>query len=187
MISLKLPGDEPTSQPRPTKPADLTPVGKVDVDPMAGYSFATIKQQRSDYVSLVLWFVIGLVLGFLIGHHDWKQSSIPDDDQQQQVEPDKKQSDKKIEAAGSTFVFVFEFQTKTAEQQLLLRDMPGWVKLHKCEFRTFDEGSEEAKPYRAAAEKVGIASPFLAVARGRNIVRVFEFPKDRTTLEGLVK
>lgn len=180
MISLKLPGDEP----RPTKLAELTPVKPVDVDPIAGYSFATIKQQRSDYVSLVLWFFIGLILGFLIGHHDWKQSSIPDD-QQQQVEPDKKQS--QIEAAGSVFVFVFEFQTKTAEQQLLLRDMPGWVKLHKCEFRTFDEGSEEAKPYRAAAEKAGITTPFLAVARGRNIVRVFEFPKDRTILEGLVK
>lgn len=100
---------------------------------------------------------------------------------------EKKSNVNKIEAAGSIFVFVYEFQTKTADQELLVRDLRSWSLINKCDFRQFDQDSKDAEPYKIAAEKAGLKSPFLAVVRDKKIVRVFDWPRDRLALEGLVK
>jgi hypothetical protein len=128
---------------------------------------------------------IGLLIGFSIG----KPGPERIDDGRQVVDPDKseRKSTNKVEAAGSVFVFVYEFQTKTADQELLVRDLRAWSMINKCDFRQFDQDSKDAEPYKVAAEKSGLKSPFLAVVRDKKIVRVFDFPRDRLALESLVK
>jgi hypothetical protein len=125
------------------------------------------------------------LVGFVSGTRF--ESSGRDKQDEQIVEPDKKSDSNKIEAAGSVFVFVYEFQTKTADQELLVRDLRAWSDIKKCEFRQFDQDSKDAEPYKIAAEKAGLKSPFLAVVRDKKIVRVFDWPRDRQALEGLVK
>lgn len=136
------------------------------------------------------WYValISLAIGLLIGFVSGSQFEISDHQKDDQiVEPDKKSDSSKIEAAGSVFVFVYEFQTKTADQELLVRDLRAWSAIKKCEFRQFDQDSKDAEPYKVAAEKAGLKSPFVAVVRDKKIVRVFDWPRDRQALEGLVK
>jgi hypothetical protein len=136
----------------------------------------------------ISFLAIGLFFG-LFGSSYFDSGSIDHDNDQQIVDPDKseKQSSNKVEAAGSTFVFVYEFQTKTADQELLVRDLRAWSQINKCEYRQFDGDSKDAEPYKIAAEKAGMKAPFLAVVRDKKIVRVFDWPRDRTTLESLVK
>jgi hypothetical protein len=147
---------------------------------------------RRNYVAPIVSGVIGLLIGFyLAGFLDQDREPI-EPDRNEQVEPDKNEPEKqtdanKVEAAGSVFVFVYEFQTKTADQELLVRDLRAWSQIHKCEFRQFDRDSKDAEPYKTAAEKAGLQSPFLAVVRDKKIVRVFDWPRDRTALERLIK
>jgi hypothetical protein len=140
--------------------------------------------------------VIGLLIGFLIGSYfpffdDQHDQDDQKKDSEQIVEPEKKEEKKsdvpKIQAAGSWFVFIYEFQTKTADQELLVRDLRAWSMINKCDFRQFDQDSKDAEPYKIAAEKAGLKSPFMAVIRDKKIVRVFDWPRDRLALEGLVK
>ena len=141
------------------------------------------------YVALIQSGAIGLLIGFLVGVN-FQSFNFFQGDQESIVDPDndQKQSDAdRIEAADSVFVFVYEFQTKTADQELLVRDLRAWSEIKKCKFRQFDQDSEDAKPYKAAAEKAGLKSPFLAVVRDKKIVRVFDWPRDRESLERLVK
>jgi hypothetical protein len=175
MIKLSLDQPQPT-QPRPTRPVETTPInpertGKVDFFWYVAFSLA-----------------IGLLIGYVAGS---RLDSFENQKQDEQiVEPDKseKKSDaSKVEAAGSVFVFVYEFQTKTADQELLVRDLRAWSAIKKCEFRQFDQDSKDAEPYKVAAEKAGLKSPFLTVVRDKKIVRVFDWPRDRQALEGLVK
>ena len=147
------------------------------------------KVSEYGFVALIQSGAIGLLIGFLVGVN-FQSFDFFQDNQEKIVDPDKdqKQSDTdKIEAADSVFVFVYEFQTKTADQELLVRDLRAWSEIKKCKFRQFDQDSEDAKPYKAAAEKAGLKSPFLAVVRDGKIVRVFEWPRDREALERLVK
>ena len=69
----------------------------------------------------------------------------------------------------------------------MVRDLRAWSDIKKCEFRQFDQDSRDAEPYKIAAEKAGLKSPFLAVVRDKKIVRVFDWPRDRLALEELVK
>ncbi len=134
--------------------------------------------------------VIGLLIGYSLAGLLQRDHEPIEPDRNEQVEPDdsQKQTDSnKVEAAGSVFVFVYEFQTKTADQELLVRDLRAWSQIHKCEFRQFDRDSKDAEPYKTAAEKAGLQSPFLAVVRDKKIVRVFDWPRDRTALERLIK
>lgn len=179
MIELKL----PTQQPKPAE----QPATKPELQE----SFATLKQPRPDFVSYLLVMAVGLLLGFTAAGvlHDEKREKRDD---QGQIEPDGSDSEKqtnikRIEAKGAFFVFIYEFQTKTVEQELLLRDLSAWSQIYKCEYRTFDQDSKEAEVYKAAAEKAGLESPFLAVVRDKKIVRVVEWPRDRQALERLVK
>lgn len=147
---------------------------------------------RVDSSLSVAYFslAIGLLIGFCFGAN---YSTIDQDrkqDNEQIFEPDKeekKSEANRVEAAGSTFVFVYEFQTKTADQELLVRDLRAWCAIKKCDFRQFDQDSKDAEPYKVAAEKAGLKSPLLAVVRDKKIVRVFDWPRDRLALEGLVK
>ncbi len=132
---------------------------------------------------------IGLLIGFLVGVN-FQSFDFFQGDQESIVDPDndrKESNADKIEATDSVFVFVYEFQTKTADQELLVRDLRAWSEIKKCKFRQFDQDSEDAKPYKAAAEKAGLKSPFLAVVRNGKIVRVFDWPRDREALERLVR
>jgi hypothetical protein len=145
---------------------------------------------RRNYVALCVSGAIGLLIGFTLAGISDREPIEPD--RNEQVEPDKNEPEKqtdtnKVEAAGSVFVFVYEFQTKTADQELLVRDLRAWSQIHKCEFRQFDRDSKDAEPYKIAAEKAGLQSPFLAVVRDKKIVRVFDWPRDRTALERLIK
>jgi hypothetical protein len=160
----------------------LEKVEKIPAWPEIAPAIAQVKP-RQEYARLAVWFCLGALLGsFSQSYFDQRQHD------QQQVEPqDDKHDQQKIDASGSTFVFVLELQTKTADQELLLRDMRAWCGIHKCDFRTFDQDSKEAEVYKLAAEKVGVKSPFLAVVRDRKITRIFDMPRDRLTLEGLVK
>lgn len=133
---------------------------------------------------------IGLLVGFLVASYLNKPNENDRYQEEQIVEPDKsdrKSNISKVEAAGSIFVFVYEFQTKTADQELLVRDLRSWSLINKCDFRQFDQDSKDAEPYKLAAEKTGLKSPFMAVVRDKKIVRVFDWPRDRLALDGLVK
>jgi hypothetical protein len=178
MIELKLPSQ---SHPRPSRPAELTT--------FPSDSIGTIATQTPDYISYLFLFVMGCVVGYAVSAFQaskFEQDRQQNDDQQQ-VEPDKQTDTKRIEANGAFFVFIYEFQTKTVEQEMLLRDLPAWSEINKCKFRTIDQDSQNAAVYKTAAEKVGISSPFLAVVRDNKIIRVVEFPRDRQALERLVK
>lgn len=167
MIKLSL------EQPEEKKDTQTTPINPE----------RTWKVDSSWYVAFSL--AIGLLIGFVSGTQF--ESSSHDKQDEQIVEPDKKSNSNKVEAAGSVFVFIYEFQTKTADQELLVRDLRAWSDIKKCEFRQFDQDSKDADPYKIAAEKAGLKSPFLAVVRDKKIVRVFDWPRDRQALEGLVK
>ena len=121
--------------------------------------------------------IIAIAIGGLLAFSIIQNVDHSDRDQRrdEQTEPDKqsdksdKQSANRVTAEGSTFVFVFEFQTKTTDQELLLRDLRSWSLLNKCDFRTFDQDSKEADVYKVAAEKAGKVSPFLAVVQDKKI------------------
>ena len=164
---------------------------QIKVEPLGPIQQPEQPKKFSEYgfVAVIQSGAIGLLIGFLVGVN-FQSFDFFQDNQEKIVDPDKdqKQSDTdKIEAADSVFVFVYEFQTKTADQELLVRDLRAWSEIKKCKFRQFDQDSEDAKPYKAAAEKAGLKSPFLAVVRDGKIVRVFEWPRDREALERLVK
>ena len=153
--------------------------------PVSPQSFPSVGKNKilREFTAMVVAFCLGALLATFVNSylHDRQQDH-------QQVEPqDDKSDSKKIDASGSTFVFVLELQTKTADQELLLRDMRAWCGIHKCDFRTFDQDSKEAEVYKLAAEKVGVKSPFMAVVKDRKLNRILDMPRDRLTLEGLVK
>jgi hypothetical protein len=152
--------------------------------------FSSALSPRRNNVAPYVSGVIGLLIGYALAGLLQRTSEPIEPDRNEQAEPDdtQKQTDaSKVEAAGSVFVFVYEFQTKTADQELLVRDLRAWSQIHKCEFRQFDRDSKDAEPYKTAAEKAGLQSPFLAVVRDKKIVRVFDWPRDRTALERLIK
>ena len=164
---------------------------QIKVEPLGPIQQPEQPKKFSEYgfVALIQSGAIGLLIGFLVGVN-FQSFDFFQDNQEVIVDPDSsdKESDSnKIEAADSVFVFVYEFQTKTADQELLVRDLRAWSEIKKCKFRQFDQDSEDAKPYKAAAEKAGLKSPFLAVVRDGKIVRVFDWPRDREALERLVK
>ena len=164
---------------------------QIKVEPLGPIQQPEQPKKFSEYgfVAVIQSGAIGLLIGFLVGIN-FQSFDFFQDNQEKIVDPDndQKQSDTdKIEAADSVFVFVYEFQTKTADQELLVRDLRAWSEIKKCKFRQFDQDSEDANPYKAAAEKAGLKSPFLAVVRDGKIVRVFEWPRDREALERLVK
>lgn len=150
-------------------------------------------ERKPNWAITVCVAIASAAIGLLIGSSFNSDSERKQIDDQQIVEPDRseKQSTNKVEAAGSVFVFVYEFQTKTADQELLVRDLRAWSDLNKCDFRQFDRDSKDAETYKIAAEKAGISVPFMAVVRKvgneKKIVRVFDFPRDRLALESLVK
>jgi hypothetical protein len=164
---------------------------QIKVEPLGPIQQPEQPKKFSEYgfVAVIQSGAIGLLIGFLVGIN-FQSFDFFQDNQEKIVDPDndQKQSDTdKIEAADSVFVFVYEFQTKTADQELLVRDLRAWSEIKKCKFRQFDQDSEDANPYKAAAEKAGLKSPFLAVVRDGKIVRVFDWPRDREALERLVK
>ena len=164
---------------------------QIKVEPLGPIQQPEQPKRFSEYgfVALIQSGAIGLLIGFLVGVN-FQSFDFFRDNQENIVDPDndQKQSDTdKIEAADSVFVFVYEIRTKTADQELLVRDLRAWSEIKKCKFRQFDQDSEDAKPYKAAAEKAGLKSPFLAVVRDGKIVRVFDWPRDREALERLVK
>lgn len=194
MIELRLPNDVDAA--KPSAP-------NAQPEPMV--EAVTIRADRTPQINLLLACLIAIGQLFNTAllwdrsdsHRDQKR------DDQHQIVPDKdsdkqsdnqadKQSDKSIKppivkTEGAALVFVLELQSKTANQELLLRGLDDFETKYRCRCLTLDRDLPDADPYEKAAAQTGRQAPFVVVVRDRRIVQVLDWPESIAALEAQCK
>lgn len=197
MIELRLPKDTMADNPVKQVNGESKPVTELT-------AALAIRADRTPQINLLLLCVIAIGQLFTIGLlWDRPSDSRRDDkrDEQHQVVPDgkgdgkdygksdgKADADKSIKppivrADGAAFVFVLELQSKTANQELLLRGLDDFETKFRCRCLTLDRDLKDAEPYERAAAQTGRQAPFVAVVRDRRIVQVLDWPASIAALE----
>lgn len=102
------------------------------------------------------------------------------DDQHGQKDEEQEKDNGKDQhsAAGCVVVFVLELQTKSADQELVLRSMSDTVVTRQLSgFRVFDDDSKDAEPFVSFAKSKGKEAPLMCLIKNKQIIRLESFPE----------
>ena len=165
-------------------------------DPI-GDLFATNAQPK-DASKPTNWLVIVLLLA-IVSYFAWQRLSPYVEpyfkDKQEQNDGDKKGSDKKDSdqkndkkkdqsISGAVLVFVLEKQTKSADQELVLRSLSEYVAAKNLSgFRVFDDDQAEAKPFIDYGATKQLSPPMVIILKDKQFIRAAKFPEHVTYKE----
>jgi hypothetical protein len=146
---------------------------------------------KSDFSTLVIGMLIAFAL--MLGYQRIQQDRGGDRQHQEQIDDgkgDQKQDDKQSKSAGKTLVFIHERNPQPIEHDLLLREMPGFCKTNKLQFRAFDDDmpDDPIPGLIAYAKTQGIDPPFVVLTGADDKpMKASKWPTDIDQLKKFVK
>jgi hypothetical protein len=146
----------------------------------------------TDWSGIVVGILI-TIAGILLYNRLEGDSSNGDRQHREQIDDgkgDQKQDDKQSKSAGKTLVFIHERNPQPTEHDLLLREMPGFCKTNKLQFRAFDDDmpDDPIPGLIAYAKTQGIDPPFVVLTGADDKpIRASKWPSDIDQLKKFVR